>query len=350
MKDVRIIQKALEQLIPTSSKVFIVGHDYPDYDALSSAIGLQALSSFLGKEAYIVINDTEMPVGVRKIKNGVAKRYNIINREIALSLIDEASLLILTDVNKSNMISLGEDNNRFDTTVIIDHHNASASTVKTPYKYIDLDASSASEIVAETILLTEPSILTQQLASFLLTGIALDTNKFQNKVTDTTNKVIQDLIAHGASPTVIQKLLSIGFEHNEKIKNLVINNTVIKQLGADESERHVAFTLNRTSPTEQYLREELAIAADELLSTKAEAAFSIGYTTPDVITVSGRSKCDIDVSEILSTIVGLDGGGNRTSAGARTSSATVFDVEEKISERVQNYLKCKQKSKTLDGR
>lgn len=350
MKDVRILQRALEELIQDSSNVFIVGHDYPDYDALFSSIGLQALSTFFGHKSYIIIDSEEMPVGVRKIKNGVAKRYNIIDRETALALTDDSSLLILTDVNKSNMISLENDINNFESVVIIDHHNSSPSTVKTPYRYIDLDASSASEIVAETILLTEPSILTQQLASFLLTGIALDTNKFQNKVTDVTNKVIQDLISHGASPAVIQKLLSVGFEHNEKIKNLVINNSIIKKIGEESSQREVAFILNRTSPTEIYLREELAIAADELLSTKAEAAFSIGYTNPETITISGRSKCDIDVSEILSTIEGIDGGGNRTSAGARALPTSVFDVEEKIAERVRKFLKIKQKNIPFDGR
>ena len=67
--NIRELKACLESEIKKSSKVFIVGHNSPDFDAIGSAIGLFVLAEQLGKKAYIILDDDEfkMEPGVKKI-------------------------------------------------------------------------------------------------------------------------------------------------------------------------------------------------------------------------------------------------------------------------------------------
>ena len=65
----------------------------------------------------------------------------------------------------------------------------------------------------------------------------------------------------------------------------------------------------------RYLKEELAKAADYLLRYRnVDASFAVGYTEDDVISISARSKGDINVGDIMKE---LEGGGHLTSAATR---------------------------------
>ena len=82
-KDFNELKELMEQSINASSKVFIVGHNTPDLDAIGSAIGLETLCKKLGKEAYIIINekDDKLEPGVAKIKKETEKRIKYISLE-----------------------------------------------------------------------------------------------------------------------------------------------------------------------------------------------------------------------------------------------------------------------------
>ena len=57
---VRCLKKSLTEVIRDSSKVFIVGHNEPDFDSIGSAFGLLTLCRLHGRKAYIVVNDADM--------------------------------------------------------------------------------------------------------------------------------------------------------------------------------------------------------------------------------------------------------------------------------------------------
>ena len=59
----------LLKTILSSSKVFITGHNEPDFDSISSAIGIERLCEELGKDAYIIVDDCETTLepSVKKI-------------------------------------------------------------------------------------------------------------------------------------------------------------------------------------------------------------------------------------------------------------------------------------------
>ena len=66
---------------------------------------------------------------------------------------DDKDLYILTDVNKSYMVSIPECLGNPDNVIIIDHHNEDDKTVLSNEKCIDPSMSSASEIVLHLLSL-----------------------------------------------------------------------------------------------------------------------------------------------------------------------------------------------------
>ena len=61
-EEIKCIKDFLKVITELGDKVFIVGHNNADLDSLASAIGLQTLCEFLGKEAYIVLDESETTI------------------------------------------------------------------------------------------------------------------------------------------------------------------------------------------------------------------------------------------------------------------------------------------------
>ena len=74
------LKHQLLESINSSSKVFIVGHNEPDFDSISSAIGIQNLCTAFDCESYIIVNDSEQELepSVKKIIESSKNKYNII--------------------------------------------------------------------------------------------------------------------------------------------------------------------------------------------------------------------------------------------------------------------------------
>ena len=66
----RMISYALKDLIHASDRVLIMGHTYPDLDALGAALGTFGICRILGKTANIVLehSNTSIDILYEKIK------------------------------------------------------------------------------------------------------------------------------------------------------------------------------------------------------------------------------------------------------------------------------------------
>ena len=82
-KSIKSLKDMFVDISTTSSKIFIVGHDEPDYDAIASAIGLSELCQNYGIDSYLIVddNDIELEPGVKQIIDKEKERCNIINIE-----------------------------------------------------------------------------------------------------------------------------------------------------------------------------------------------------------------------------------------------------------------------------
>ena len=320
----------LQKEIEESSKIFIVGHNGPDFDAIGSAIGLQALATHLGRDAYIVVDeeDAKLEPGVKKIIDENKEEFHIIKKADFMGLVDENSLLIATDVNKSTMISLGDSLDKVRHTIVIDHHSEDDNTIETEDKFISQEVSSASEVVARILYLLKVPY-TQSIANYLLAGISLDTKRFRQNTTDKTHEVAEKLIKNGANIDYVNNLFLEEFESFCRISDLIVHGTVIKKYSLSLlAPIQVSFSLNREKPTQVYLKEDYAKAADRMMKFDGiDAAFTLGFVEDGNIHISARSGKRVNVGEIMKE---MGGGGNSQSAGGRIESKDLLDVERKL--------------------
>ena len=81
-QDIRKLKLKLESEAKKSSKVFIIGHNNPDFDSMGSCIGIYTILKYVGKEAYIIVNDDDVKLqpGIKKIMDETRLNYKFIKK------------------------------------------------------------------------------------------------------------------------------------------------------------------------------------------------------------------------------------------------------------------------------
>ena len=327
------LKEQLDYDIKRCSKVFIVGHNSPDFDSIGAAVGIHALAASYGKQAYIIVDDDEMQIEpwVKRILSENGKKYQLIKKQDYLDYVDDKSLVIIVDVNKPDRISIGDSLDKARAVIVIDHHNEDETSIKFAKKYISLDISSASEAVAR-ILISQKIKYSATVANFLLAGINLDTHRFKQNTTSKTHDVAEKLIDRGASIDYVNSLFLEEFESYCRINNLIINGTNIKKYSESLAPIQVSFTLNRSNPRGIYLKEDFAKAADRMMKFSGiDASFVLGYIDEETVHISARGGKKVNVGEIMKA---MHGGGNMHSAGARLKSEDIRKVEEELMSKI----------------
>lgn len=356
------LREVLIKSIEHSHQIFIVGHNTPDYDAIGASLGVATLAKELKRKSYIIVNDQpqELEPGVKKVMDDSKKEYHFINLEEFRKKSDRGSLLVVVDVNKRYLTSVQDDLDKVGKTIIIDHHQEDKFTIPAQYTYIDQQASSASEIVAQ-ILHAKQIKYSKNIANYLLAGIILDTKRFQKNTTPTTLDTAEKLCRKGADYDAVNKLFISNFVEDDQIyslifgknvvdideassKEIIIANTHIQAYPQLFGEPTVSFTVNRVKPRTIYRQDGLAKTADKMLKY-ADMSFVLGYVSETDVGISARSKCEIDVGKLLGQLDIIDfpignienqkltkiiksGGGNKQNAGGRITTNDIFSVEK----------------------
>ena len=330
IQDVKQLKETIELEVKKSSNVFIVGHNSPDFDSIGSCIGLYSIVYNLGKKAYIVVDDDENTLnsGIKRLMEEYDLEYRFIKKSSLEKYKTKKSMLIVTDVNKKSMISLGDMLDEFRSIIVIDHHTENEDTIDTPNKFIDLSSSSACEIVGRVINALKIKCGCK-VANALLVGISLDTKRFKQNTTSVTHDVAEKLINNGANIDYVNSLFLEEFESFCRISNLIINGTTIKKYSEDLlAPIQVSFTLDRNNPKEIYLKEDYAKAADKMMKFYGiDASFAMGYIDGDTVHISARSGKKVDVAKIMDKI---GGGGTPTSAGCRIVTDDILNLEQEL--------------------
>jgi len=305
----------LENEMNECDNVVIVPHSDPDYDAIGSAIGLTLIPKKMKKTSYVLVNDPSYKIsfGLNKIIEEAKNSVNFINKDEYLSLSGK-NLTILTDVSNRKLISVGEEI-KDKEVIVIDHHAPTPYLITGKYNYVDINASSASEIVTRLLKLFKIKI-PAEISNYLLSGIYLDTNKFE-KITEKASEAMTDLFKYGASMDIVKKWFVESLESYKKVQDVIKD---VKFL-----EYKIAITVGDGNT--EYRREELAKAADELLKFDTDASFAIGKIDKDTISISARGSKDIDVGMIMRE---LDGGGNARSAATKIEGESLDEVHKKL--------------------
>ena len=323
----RIIANDFAKLIESSSRVIVMGHKYPDLDALGSAMGVVAVARAYGKEAFIATNSytaASKPL-IDYLKSNGFEDY-IITHSKAKTLFKKNTLLVVTDTHIKSFVECPELLEKATRTVVIDHHRKSVDFIdNADIFYHDPSASSAAELVTQLVEYLPYKIkIGSVVADSLLSGIMLDTKNFVLRTGAKTFETAAYLKKAGADTVRVKQLFSDSMTAY-KSKSEIISSA--------ESYRGCAVALAKSNTGE--VRVVASQAADELLNIKDISASFVVFKTDNVVNVSARSLGSMNVQVIMEA---LGGGGHQTMAAAQFENETTQSVAEKVKSAIDAYL------------
>ena len=323
----RVIAHAIKALVNDSDKVFIMGHRWPDMDSFGSAVGASAICTYLGKDAYIVLDKHNDALDVVYDHVADTEDYNIIKSERALRMITDRSLLIIVDTNRPMLVESPELVEAAKMRVIIDHHRLTADSYQnSAVAYIESYASSASELIAELMQhFSQKRFINKLEAEAMLAGIMVDSNSFSVRTGVRTFEAASWLKRGGADTTEVKRFFQVKREDFSIKANAIA--------GAEFDETGIAYAVAEgTADNMQIINAQVA---DELLTVKGtKASFSFGRNERGQTVISARSLGDIHVQLIMEK---LGGGGHFTSAAAQTDDP-LAEVLARVRKLVKEYI------------
>ncbi|TZE80851.1 DHH family phosphoesterase [Calorimonas adulescens] len=326
---VRVISHALRELIQESSRVFIMGHTYPDFDCLGASMGMYRAGKELDKDTRIVWENSNSSLKelMEKIMQDEEYRDVFTAGDECLQLIDERSLLIVVDAGRPGYLMRPELLEKTPRIVVIDHHRKTRDAIaNTVLSYIETYASSTSEMVTEILQYIKDRINLKPIeAVALLTGINLDTKNFTYKTGVRTFDAAAYLRLKGADTMEVRQYFQdelVDFTRKAEIirKAEIWPHRVAVAVCPSDVENRVILT---------------AQVADELLNIKGVDASFVLCDTGEQIIISGRSLGEINVQVILEE---LGGGGHYTEAGAQVYGRTVDEVKTELKRIIEEKL------------
>ncbi|MBQ3483731.1 MAG: DHH family phosphoesterase [Clostridia bacterium] len=315
----RVVANYLLSKISESDNLLIMGHRNPDFDSIGSCIGVAQLGLLAGVPTKIIadLSNANFRIATERLVASPVYRDMFISGHKGLDLIRPRTLLILSDVNNFEIIeapdvaaSVRQVSGRI---AIIDHHRQTGEYDFEPIiNHIDPGASSASELVTEMLEQIESGndsetnkMLSDEVASVILSGIMLDTGGFTRNTGSRTLDAARYLYGKGANAEYVHTFFNEDYadyvcERSFSGCTLLHGNTV-------------GLTWSHGTGRGADDRVAAAKEADRLLNVKGVHASFALVVIDNLVHISGRSDGTVNVQLILER---LGGGGRFDSAGA----------------------------------
>lgn len=325
----RVIAYALRELIDQAPFVLIMGHENGDLDSLGASMGIYRIAKNRGKDAFIVLNQSNPTVEnlIRKIEKAGDYEGLFLSSSEALDMVTKKTLVIVVDTHKPSFTECPEILKRTSQVVVIDHHRKGTDFIQDAVlTYQETYASSTCEMVTEILQYVEEKIKLQPIeAEALFAGIVVDTKNFTFKTGVRTFEAASFLRKQGVDTVFVKQLFQ-----NDLQTYTIISDVVRK---AEVINGNIA--ISECPPNIKNPQLICAQAADQLLSlTGILGAFVLCHVGEE-IWISGRSMGDINVQVILEK---LGGGGHMTVAGAQLSNIGINQAIEKLKNTIINYI------------
>ncbi|WP_315906445.1 DHH family phosphoesterase [Priestia koreensis] len=334
----RVISHALKELVSESSKVMVMGHKYPDMDAIGSSIGILKVAQVNQKDGYIVLDTEQLDEGVKRLLAEIKKDSDLWSRIIspdeALNLVSEDTLLVVVDTHKPSLVIEDRLLNKVENVVVIDHHRRAEEFIEDPLLvYMEPYASSTAELVTELLEYQPKRFKIDMLeATALLAGIIVDTKSFTLRTGSRTFDAASFLRSQGADTVLVQKFLKEDVNQYVKRARFIEKAHIYK----------TGIAISKGEESESYDQVLLAQAADTLLSISGVvASFVISKRNDNRIGISARSLGDVNVQVIMES---LEGGGHLTNAATQLQNITLDEAEERLKQVIDEYLEGGKKS------
>jgi len=324
----RVMANALMQLIKDSSQVFLMGHKYSDLDSIGACAGLVAAVRKAGRPAYIIVNDqaTSAKELIDRLKKTPQYEGVFISQEDAIIKADAASLCVVCDTTRPDMVEGPDLLDAVQRVAVVDHHRRAAQYIENAAISLhETYASSACELVAELLqyVVNQSDILKVE-ADAMLAGIFLDTKGFTVKTGVRTFEASAFLRQVGADTVEVRKMFSGGLESSVKKYQII----------SCAKEQFPGISLSVVE--EETPRATASQAADELINASDIKAAFVVYGEKGGSVVSARSYGQVNVQVVLEKI---GGGGSLTSAGAQFPDKSTDETAEVLVHAIEEYLK-----------
>ncbi|QWU06654.1 DHH family phosphoesterase [Heyndrickxia coagulans] len=334
----RVISHALRELMMERDKVMIMGHKFPDMDAIGAAVGIRKVAEINQKDGYIILNPSETDTSVKRLL-GEIKQYpdlyaRFITPDEALEMATDDTLLVVVDTHKPSLVIDERIVRRIENVVVIDHHRRGEDFIKNPLLvYMEPYASSTSELVTELMEYQPKNGKINMLeATALLAGIIVDTKSFTLRTGSRTFDAASYLRAQGADTVLVQKFLK------EDLRSYIQRARLVETVKFPLNGIAVAKGKNDTI----YSPVLIAQAADTILTMNGvDASFVVGRRSENEVGISARSLGSVNVQIIMEA---LDGGGHLSNAAAQLKNITVDEAEEKLIQVIEEYMEGSQES------
>ena len=329
----RVVSNALADIVSDSDKIIVMGHKRPDFDAVGACVGIYTFSKIVGKECYIILNDSDRDETIQKvmfeIDNSDEQLSKVfVDSDEAWELMTPQTTLIVVDTSDASRVIDAAILSKANRKVIIDHHRRGEDIITNPLlTYIEPYASSASELIAELIeYQTKIEKITPIAATIMLGGIVVDTQNFSIRTGSRTFDAAAYLRSNGADPTRVKTILKEPFE-NFMNRVEIINNSIQKT---------PEIIMAKAPEDKNYTNVMLAQSADLLLTLKGiECSFAIGYLEEGKVGISARSLGNINVQLIMEE---LGGGGHLANAATQIEGINLDEALERLNDAIDKIL------------
>ena len=329
----RVVSNALADIVSDSDKIIVMGHKRPDFDAVGACVGIYTFSKIVGKECYIILNDSDRDETIQKvmfeIDNSDEQLSKVfVDSDEAWELMTPQTTLIVVDTSDASRVIDAAILSKANRKVIIDHHRRGEDIITNPLlTYIEPYASSASELIAELIeYQTKIEKITPIAATIMLGGIVVDTQNFSIRTGSRTFDAAAYLRSNGADPTRVKTILKEPFE-NFMNRVEIINNSIQKT---------PEIIMAKAPEDKYYTNVMLAQSADLLLTLKGiECSFAIGYLEEGKVGISARSLGNINVQLIMEE---LGGGGHLANAATQIEGINLDEALDRLNDAIDKIL------------
>ena len=336
----RVVASYLLTKISEADNLLIMGHSNPDFDSIGSCVGIAQFGLLAGIPTKIImdLDNANFTVAAERLTTSKIYSDMFISGHKGLDLIRSGTLLIITDVNNLRLIESPEvaDSVRqvSGKIAIIDHHRQAGEYDFEPViNYIDPGASSSTELVAEMLEQSETGnemankLVSDEVASVMLSGIMLDTNGFTRNTGSRTLDAARYLYSNGANAEYVHSFFNQNY--NDYVCERSFSGCSLMQGNT------VGLTWSQGTGRGADDRIAAAKEADRLLGVKGVCASFALVVVDNVVHISGRSDGSVNVQLILEK---MGGGGRFDSAGAALSDVSLDTAVEDLKNAIRSYF------------
>lgn len=328
----RMISQALNELMMQSDDIFVMGHAYPDMDAMGACLGLRRIATMNGKKCWIVLDKDNLHSDVLRLLKALdqypAIKGSIISPKDALEKVQKNSLLIMCDHSKPSISISSELYEKMQNRVMVmDHHRRGEEFPDNPILvYIEPYASSTCELITEMFEYqgrdSEP--INKIEATAMLTGIIIDTKSFSLRTGTRTFDAASYLRSVGADLGMARHFMK------ESVASYMQRSHLIERTEFDEQGNAICCGEDGRI----YDPVIAAQVADSLLGVSGvEASYVITFRKENLIGISARSNGEFNVQVVMEQ---MGGGGHLSNAATQISGKTIADVHEEMLTIIKN--------------